>query len=79
VNETQNNSRAQSFRGYAADNVKNDQRRKTKAELQKQQQRILNFKSAKGFRKTTKITDTYALGKELGSGSFGSVRLGHHL
>jgi serine/threonine protein kinase len=38
----------------------------------------LSFKASKGFKKIRKITDNYQLGKELGKGSFGSVRLGQH-
>jgi serine/threonine protein kinase len=39
---------------------------------------MLSFRQVKGFKKIKNIADSYILGKELGQGSFGTVRLGQH-
>jgi len=51
---------------------------KKAAQLLKDQERILGFKAAKGFKKINNITDMYTIGKELGAGAFGAVRVGQH-
>ena len=54
------------------------QRRLTAKERKEQTERFLNFKAAKAFKKVERFTDLYKIQKELGNGSFGSVRLGQH-
>lgn len=51
---------------------------KKKSQLHQEQERILGFKAAKGFKTIENITNTYTVGKELGAGAFGAVRVGQH-
>lgn len=39
---------------------------------------MISFKNFKGFKNITDIHDHYVIGRELGSGSFGTVSLGQH-
>lgn len=60
------------------DEVKRRTSTRTKKQIDEQNMLIPNMKQVKGFKKIRNITDNYILGKELGSGSFGTVRLGQH-
>ena len=50
----------------------------TAAERDQQAEHVISFMTVRGFKKVERFTEHYSVRKELGSGAFGSVKLGKH-
>ena len=54
------------------------QRRMSRAEIQQQQAHFLTFKEQMKFKEVKRFHEHYSLKKEIGSGAFGTVKIGEH-